>query len=238
MRRIGRITVAAAIPLAALATAAQAQLAGIPVYFNPRGGTGVGVAADVGFPNADAGGGTAYGVALSLGAGPITATGMVGAWKSTSWPAATGNYAWATAQTSYGASLSYRLFGGGLLPVAVAVQAGYGMIKAPVVSAHPSYTQTTIPVGIGISLDPPLFPLKPWVAPRVEFKTFGSGSGLSNTSTFHVSGGVNFNLLLGLGVHAAVDWGQQKVTVGGVTTTQTPLILSVGAHFNFHVPMM
>jgi hypothetical protein len=36
-----------------------------------------------------------------------------------------------------------------------------------------------------------------------------------------------------LGVHAAVDWGHK--TSGG--TTVTPLILSVGAHFNFHVPM-
>jgi hypothetical protein len=238
MRRIARITVAAAIPLAALATAAQAQLAGIPVYYNPRGGTGVGIAANVGFPNSDAGGGTAYGVAGSFGAGAVTLSAMIGAWKATSWPGAASNYAWATAQTSYGGSISYRVFGGGLLPVAVAVQAGYGLIKAPVVSPHPSYTQTTIPVGIGISLDPPLFPLKPWIAPRMDFTSFGSGSGLSNTSTFHVSGGVNFNLLLGLGVHAAVDWGQQKITAGSVTTTKTPVILSVGAHFNFHVPMM
>ena len=111
MRRIARITVAAAIPLAALATAAQAQLAGIPVYYNPRGGTGVGVAANIGFPNTDAGGGTAYGVAASLGTGPVTVSGMVGAWKASG-----GTYGWATAQTSFGGSLSYRLIGGGLLP--------------------------------------------------------------------------------------------------------------------------
>jgi hypothetical protein len=224
MRRIARITVAAAIPLAALATAAQAQLAGIPVYYNPRGGTGLGIAANIGFPNSDAGSGTAYGVAVSLGTGPVTLSGMVGAWKPTS-----SVFGWASAQPSYGGSVSYRLFGGGLLPVAIAAQAGYGIIKAPSACLIQCYSQTTIPVGVGISLDPPLFPLKPWIAPRIDFV---SGGG-SSTSNFRVSGGVNFNLLLGLGVHAAVDWGQQKV--GGVTIT--PLIWSLGAHFNFHVPM-
>jgi hypothetical protein len=229
MRRIARITVAAAIPLAALATAAQAQLAGIPVYFSPGSGTGVGIAANIGFPNTEAGGGTAYGVSGSLGTGPVTLTAMVGAWKASG-----GNYGWASAQTSYGGAIAYRLIGGGMLPVAVSVQAGYGMIKAPAVSLVPSYSITSIPVGVGISLDPPLFPFKPWIAPRIQFTNFGSGapSTLSNTSNFAVSGGVNFNLLLGLGVHAAVDWQQQKIA--GVT--KTPLIWSVGAHFNFHVP--
>lgn len=223
MTRIARITVAAAVPLAALATVAQAQLAGIPVYYNPRGGTGVGIAANVGVPNGDAGGGTAYGVAGSFGTGPVTLSAMIGAWKAS-------DFGWAAAQTSYGGSVSYRLFGGGVLPVAVAVQAGYGMIKSPNLPIIGSTTTTTIPVGVGISLDPPLFPLKPWIAPRIDFV---SGGG-SSTSNFRVSGGVNFNLLLGLGVHAAVDWGQK--TVSG--TTVTPLIWSVGAHFNFHVPMM
>ncbi len=227
MRGIARITVAAALPLAALATAAQAQLAGIPVYFDPKGGTGVGVAANVGFPNSDAGGGTAYGVSGSFGTGPVTLSAMVGAWKAS-------DLGWAGAQTSFGGAVSYRLFGGGMLPIAIAAQAGYGVIKAPTVSLTPGYTQTTIPVGVGISIDPPLFPLKPWIAPRVDFV---SGGG-SNTSNFRVSAGANFNLLLGLGVHAAVDFGQKKVTSGGVTTTYNPFIWSLGAHFNLHVPMM
>jgi len=217
MRRIGKVMVAAALPLVAGATAARAQLSGIPVYFNPRGGTGIGVSADLGFPNSDAGGGTAYGVAGSFGAGPVTLTGLVGAWKGTGF---------GSAQTSFGADIAYRLFGGGLLPVAVGVQAGYGSIKNPISSA----TISTIPGGIGLSVNPPLFPLKPWVAPRVDFV---SGGGTSK-GYFRVSAGVNFNLLLGLGVHAAVDWGQTKVG----TATLSPLILGVGAHFNFHVPVM
>jgi hypothetical protein len=215
MRRIGRVMLAAALPLVASATAARAQLAGIPVYFNPRGGTGFGVAANLGFPDNNAGGGTAYGVAASIGGGPFTLTGMVGAWKGTGF---------GSAATSYGADVGYKVFGGGLLPVAVGLQAGYGAVKDPLTST----TVSTIPVGIGVSFDPPLFPLKPWIAPHIDFM---SGGG-SSTSTFHISGGVNFNLLLGLGLHAAVDWSKIK------GTNQSALIYGVGAHFNFHVPMM
>lgn len=227
MRRIARVTVAAALPLVALATALEAQLAGIPVYYSPRGGTGVGVAANVGFPNKDAGGGTAYGVSGSFGTGPVTLSAMVGAWKAS-------DFGWAGAQTSFGGTVSYRLFGGGLLPIAIAAQAGYGVIKAPAVALTPGFTQTTIPVGVGISFDPPLFPLKPWIAPRMDFVS-GGGSSKSN---FRVSAGANFNLLLGLGLHAAVDFGQNKITSGSTTQTFNPFIWSLGAHFNFHVPMM
>jgi hypothetical protein len=231
MRRIAKLSIAVALPLAALTTAARAQLAGIPVYYNPQGGTGVGVAAHVGFPNTDAGGGTAFGVAGSFGTGPVTLSAMVGAWKATSSAA---GFSWPSAQTSFGGAVAYRLFGGGFLPIAVAAQAGYGVIKYPTVTTPlgttPSFTQTTIPVGVGISFDPPMFPLKPWIAPRMDFKS-GGGSSKSN---FAVSAGVNFNLLLGLGIHAAADWSQNKV--GG--KTYNPLILSLGAHFNFHVAMM
>jgi hypothetical protein len=222
MRRIGRVMIAAALPLVAGATAARAQLSGIPVYFNPRGGTGVGVAANLGFPDNNAGGGTAYGVAGSFGAGPVTLTGMVGAWKPTNFT---------SAQTSFGADIAYRLFGGGLLPIAVGVQAGYGSIKLGGV------TNSTIPIGVGLSFDPPLFPLKPWIAPRIEIQRFSGGSGGSvNASAFRVSAGVNFSLLLGLGVHAGVDWG--KVPSKLNPATPSTLIWGVGAHFNFHVPMM
>jgi hypothetical protein len=224
MRRIGKLTIATALPLVALATAARAQLSGIPVYYNPRGGVGIGVAGDLGFPNTDAGGGTAYGVSGSLGAGPLTFTGMVGAWSPKGY----------SGQTSYGGNVAYRLLGGGFLPIAVAVQAGIGQVKMPGpvfgLSSAGTVTRTTIPVGLGIGFDPPLFPLKPWIAPRVEFTKVSGGGGSS--TDFRVSAGANFNLLLGLGVHAAAEWGKIK------GTTKNAIIFGVGAHFNFHVPLM
>ena len=221
MRRIGKTMVAATLSLVAGVTAARAQLTGIPVYVNPRGGTGIGVAANLGFPDSHSGAGTAYGVAGGFGVGPVTLTGMVGAWSPKGY----------SAQTSFGGDIAYRLFGGGMLPVAVGLQAGFGSVKYPLALGGGS-TRTTIPVGIGLSLDPPLFPLKPWIAPRVEFV---SGGGVS-ASSFRISAGVNLNLLLGLGVHAAVDWGKVPSKVD--PKTPTTLIWGVGAHFYFHVPVM
>jgi len=221
MRRIGKVMIAAALPLIAGATAARAQLAGIPVYFNPRGGTGIGVSADLGFPNDNGGGGTAYGVTGSFGTGPVTLSGMVGSWKPNGFN---------SGQTSFGGDIAYRLFGGGLLPVAVGVQAGYGTIKLSGV------TSSAIPVGVGLAVNVPGFPLKPWIAPRIEFMRLSGGGASVNASAFRVSAGVNFNLLLGLGVHAGVDWGKLPDKID--PTTPNTFIWGVGAHFNFHVPMM
>ncbi len=220
MRRISKAMIAAALPLVASATAARAQLAGIPVYFNPRGLTGIGVAANLGFPDNNYGGGTAYGVAASIGGGPFMLTAMAGAWK----PDSLGS-----AQASFGADVGYRLFGGGMLPVAVGVQAGYGTIKIAGV------TSSTIPVGVALSFDPPLVPLKPWIAPRIEFQRL-SGGGVTETATaFRISAGVNYNFLMGLGLHAGVDWGKTPNTFD--PATPSTLTWGVGAHF-FHVPMM
>jgi hypothetical protein len=229
MRRISRVMIAAALPLVAGATAARAQLAGIPVSFNPAGGTGIGVAANVGFPNSNylgtgSGGGTAYGVEGSLGLSALTVRAMVGAWKPKGFAAGV---------TTYGGDVGYRVFGGGLLPVAVGVQAGYGAVKDLVLGE----TQSTIPIGIGVALNPPLFPIKPWIAPRIELTHVSGGGATSTTATaFRISAGVNFNLLLGLGVHAVVDWG--KVSSKLDPATPSSLTWGVGGHFNFHVPMM
>jgi len=45
MHRFGKVAIAAALPLAVGAKALTAQVAGIPVYYNPRGGMGVSAAA-------------------------------------------------------------------------------------------------------------------------------------------------------------------------------------------------
>src|SRR5438876_6791991 len=52
-------TIAALIAFGA--TPAVAQWAGMPVWNNPKGGTGVTIDGDLGFPNTNGGKGTAYG---------------------------------------------------------------------------------------------------------------------------------------------------------------------------------
>ena len=200
----------AALPLITSTAIARAQLKGIPVYCDANGGTGVSFAADVGFPSYNAGGGTAYGAAGSIGTGRLTVTGMAGVWSVSS-----------SSQTWVGGTVAYRLVGGELRLVTVAVQAGYGATT----SAAPAFAATLIPVGVSVAFKPPLFPLKPWIAPRMEF-TRAEGS----TGQFRFSSGVNLDLARGLALHAAVDWG-----FGGSAWTRGA-IWGVGAHFHFHGP--
>ncbi len=225
MHRFGKVAIAAALPLAVGAKALTAQVAGIPVYYNPRGGMGVSAAANVGFLSHGGGGGGAKAVALSggFGAGPAYLTATVGQFN----PDETG----VETETSFGATGSVKVFGGGLLPVSVAAQAGVGVVK------FGDITLTSIPIGVGVGLNVPLFPLKPWVAPRVRFARSSGGGQPSESETFFgVSAGADFNLLLGLGFHAAVDYEPKKGS--GANEIRSTTVVGIGAHFNFRVPMM
>jgi hypothetical protein len=68
---LGAVALAAA--LAGGARSAAAQVRGIPVY-NAGLPRGIGLYGDVGFPNDEAGGGTAYAVTGRLGTGAFGAT--------------------------------------------------------------------------------------------------------------------------------------------------------------------
>ena len=95
--------VAAGLPLAAATAAAQVR--GIPVYNNgvPRG---IGIYGDVGLPNDEAGGGTAYAVTGRAGFGVLGVSAMLSSYNPDG-PAGS--------DLSVGATASYRVFGvGGL----------------------------------------------------------------------------------------------------------------------------
>lgn len=214
-----------ALPLVLLARAAAAQVAGIPVYYNAGGGTGFSLAANVGKPNSDAGGGAAYALTGALALNRLYLTASVGAYNPSG---STG------AENTFGGTASLRIFGGLLMPVSVAVQGGVGVRNEA--GGVTDSTETEIPIGVAIAPSVPLFPIKPWIAPRVQLsRRSGSGSS-TNATSVGLSAGVNFNMLLGLGVHAAVDI--QKVSSKLDPDEPTAVILGVGAHFNFRVPMM
>ncbi|MDP3775408.1 MAG: hypothetical protein Q8Q85_14180 [Gemmatimonadales bacterium] len=226
MRRIGQVAVALVLPAVLAAEAASAQVAGIPVYYNPGGGTGFSVAANVGRPNDDGGGGTAWALTGGLSNGPFSLTASYGHRNEGDVGTLNGlDYA------TYGGTLSFRVLGGGLLPLSIAPQVGIGISKVGGV------TDTEIPIGVGILISPPLFPIKPWIAPRVQLSRIsGTGITSTNATSFGLSVGANFNLLLGLGFHAAVD--MLKVSKDIDPTEPTATTIGVGAHFNFRVPMM
>src|SRR2546423_5486216 len=79
MKRIP--TIAALITLAATPLPAVAQWAGMPVWNNPKGGTGITVNGDLGLPNSGAGKGTAFGARATVGLANLSFTAGVASWK-------------------------------------------------------------------------------------------------------------------------------------------------------------
>ena len=228
MPRFGKTMLASGLALLVGAPAALAQVAGIPVYYNPRGGTGVSVAGNLGFLSSDGGDGKGFAVTGGIGAGPAYITASVGQFN----PAAVGGFN-PDAEMTYGGTVSFKVFGGGMLPLSISPQIGVGMVK------FGNQTLTSIPIGVGVGLNLPLFPLKPWIAPRVAFQRVtnvptgvGTATETQSESRIGVSAGADFNLLLGLGFHAAVDYEPKKDLLPSTT------VFGIGAHFNFRVPMM
>src|SRR5687768_1113924 len=78
-----------------VATFASAQVAGLPVWNSPKGGTGITLSGDVGMPGEDYGKGTAFGARGSVGLGNLTVGVGFATWKPDALP---------DAYTSYGAT--------------------------------------------------------------------------------------------------------------------------------------
>ena len=224
MRTAGMV---AALVLGALP--ASAQVPGIPVY-NQGVTRGIGLYGDVGFPNDDAGGGTAYGVTGRAGFGILGVTAIVSSYNPDG-PA--------DGKVSVGATGNLRVFGGPLVPLSVTLQGGVGYYK-PDDSFLPGgadVKQWRFPVGVGFALTipNPALAIKPWLAPRLDIvhssvdAAGGGVAGGSDTETnFALSGGIELNLLNGFGLHAAYDR-----TFGDGADPST---FGLGAHYVFRVP--
>jgi outer membrane protein with beta-barrel domain len=199
----------------------RAQVQGIPVYNSgvPRG---IAVYGDVGFPDENAGKGTAFAVSGRAGFGPFGATAIL----STFNPDGPGS-----SDVSVGATLNYKIFGGPLVPLSVTLQGGIGYSK-PDNGLLPGSdaTQLHFPVGVGFALTipNPALAIRPWIAPRVDI-VHASVSGTSDSETnFGLGGGLELNLLNGFGLHAAYD----RVFVDG----GDPSVFGIGAHYAFRIP--
>jgi hypothetical protein len=200
---------------------APAQVRGIPVY-NSGIATGIAIYGDVGFPNTEAGKGTALALSGRAGFGPLGATAMLSTFNPDG-PAGS--------DVSVGASLNYKVFGGPLIPLSVTLQGGIGYSK-PDDGFLPGQevNEFRFPVGIGFALTipNPALAIKPWIAPRIDIVRHSS-AGQSNTeSNFGLGGGLELNLLSGLGVHAAYD----RVFIDG----GDPSVFGLGAHYSFRIP--
>jgi len=100
-----------------LAGPAVAQMNSIPVYFNPKGGTGLMVAADLGRGiNAESGKNTAVAFRTALGIGPLTIGGGIGIFNPVNFSMTDSGR---ETQTQYMGNVALRVLGGGLLPVSI-----------------------------------------------------------------------------------------------------------------------
>jgi hypothetical protein len=200
---------------------AAAQVPGIPVY-NSGIATGIAIYGDVGFPNAAAGKGTALAISGRGGFGPLGATAML----STFNPDGAGD-----SELSVGGTLNYKVFGGPLIPLSVTLQGGIGYSK-PDDGFLPGQdvNEFRFPVGVGFALTipNPALAIKPWLAPRIDIVR-RSGGGVSDTeSNFGLGGGLELNLLSGLGAHAAYD----RVFIDGSDAS----VFGLGVHYSFGIP--
>jgi hypothetical protein len=218
----------AALGVAAVVPAA-AQVRGLPVY-NAGVARGIGLSADVGLPNEDAGKGLAYGVSGSAGMGLLGLTATVAMYNPDG-PAG--------AKAAVGGTVDYRVFGGPLIPLAVTLQGGVGYYNPEAADV----SEFHIPVGIGFALTipNPALAIRPWLAPRVDIvlhnltgvqpqvlQPGGQPPDASTDTHFGLSGGVELNFLNGFGLHAAYDF----VKAGDLK----PGVFGVGAHYALRLP--
>lgn len=230
-RFLGGLALVAALSLGA--GAAHAQIFNMPVFFSPAFGTGVGIYGDFGTGiNDDA---KIFGIDEApqtigghavLGLSKFTIMAGVGSVNS--------KVTAADKELSYGGNLGLTIYRTPASMVVVNIQAGAGYIKFGDGAA--AVKQWNFPIGVGLALDLPVVGwfVEPWIAPRVHIFSTDEGTGSETDVGFGVSGGINANLLLGIGAWVALDW--LTITPGDLTESVKPLVLGLGLSWKFSVP--
>ncbi len=201
------------------AAPAGAQLAGMPVWNNPKGGTGVTINGDVGVPNSDAGKGTAFGARGTLGLANLSITAGLSTWKPDGFNEST---------TSLGAVAGFRVIGGSLLPVALNLQLGAataGEITSGVTTL-PKMTNIIAGAGLAVNVPTPGVSIEPYLSITNRWHKPTGGTTESNIGWV-----LGANMGLGMfGLHVAYD---SESFGGGVTNG----ILGIGAHVALKAPI-
>lgn len=214
MKRIIAVLALAAV----LAAPAAAQLAGMPVWNSPKGGTGVTINGDFASINDDGGGGSAFGARATVGIGTLSLGAGVASWNSDDA---------ADKVTSFAATAGFRAIGGSLLPIAINLQAGVGRtgdIKTVLDTA--AVTTLTASAGLAVSVPTPGLSIEPYLS--VGIRNHKPAGGKSDTN-FGWTLGANANFGM-FGLHVAYD---SENKGGGVNGG----ILGIGAHVALKAPI-
>ena len=203
---------------AATPAPALAQWAGMPVWNNPKGGTGVTVDGDLGFPNSNAGKGTAFGARATLGLANISFTAGVSSWKPSGY---------SQSLTSVGGTAQFKVIGGSLIPVALNFQLGgstTSSVDTGTVTLVPKLTTFFGGAGVSVNVPTPGINIEPYLSISNRWRKPSGGSTASNVG-WVIGANVGFGML---GLHLAYD--SQKV--GGVTRG----VIGIGAHVALKAP--
>ena len=236
MKRFMTFGAALIMGLTFIAGPAVAQMNSIPVMFNPKGGTGLLVALDIGKGmNDESGKNTARAFRSALGIGPVTIGGGIGIVNPDQ-----GGTVGRQSETQYMGNFALRVFGGGLLPVSISLQGGVGVLDISDIGVK--FVTVPIGLGIGFSVPTPGFSFDPWIAPRYTFGSNDFGLVTANQNSFGISAGLNFNFLMGLGFHVSGDWQKNplKIVTSGLATLTVPetkpFVFGIGLNYTFTIP--
>lgn len=217
-----RVGVAVVAGLLGFTAAASAQIRGMPLFTNPRYGTGLRVHADFGRPTKTS---TGVGDLTVIQAGVSLALGPIGINASVGMPKAQFSTAQGCIQTptvscsdqkySAAALAQLRVMGGGLNPLSLSVFGGAAMdITGYDAAAYNLGTGTlpkelNIPVGAAIGVHTP-FGLNVWGAPRLNLTRWVNCSGTcpSGESKFRWAVGADLPILGVLSIRGAFDSGK------------------------------
>ena len=210
MKRILIIMALAAFAAGPLA----AQMAGMPVWNNPKGGTGVTIWGDVAMPNSDLNKGTSFGARATLGLANLGLTAGLSSWKPSGATSST---------TSVGGNAAFRIIGGSLIPVSINLQVGAARASA---SGAPSATRLTAGGGVAVNVPTPGINVEPYLSLTNRWY---HTSGFTTTSNFGWTLGANVNFGM-FGAHIAYD----SESLGSGSTGG---IIGIGAHVALKAPI-
>lgn len=141
-----------------------------------------------------------------------------------------------SSQMSYGGGASLNLIKGPLAPVRVSLQAGLGHIS------EEGAKQTTIPFGLAAAFNVATsgVGIVPWAYAFAEYNRLCPDmADASSKVGYGISGGIELNLIVGLGFYAAVDWSTVDFGESGTSDAkQSALYAAAGLSYKISVPSL
>ena len=212
MKRMLTVIAAAMFTVAPLA----AQSLGMPNWSSPKGGTGVTISGDLAMPNSDLGKGTAFGARATLGLANMSLTAGLASWKP---KGLTQSF------TSIGGKASFRVIGGSLIPLSIALEATGNHVSG----ANGDSARTRIGLGGAVSVNVPTpgLSIEPYLAVQNRWYKLSGVSGTTSNIGWTLGANVGFGMF---GLHLAYD----SENFGGGTNGH---IIGIGAHVALKAPI-